>query len=157
MTAALDNRALTVATRLIVGSVFVFASIEKTADPVAFAAMIDHYRIIGGTASLLSAMLLPWLELVAGITLILGVTPRGASLLIGSMTILFTAAILSGIARGLDIGCGCYTLDPDVSRIGWGKVAENVGLVILSVYLVISRAHGWSVMDLSFSRDSTNP
>ncbi len=157
MTPALDNRTLTVASRLLVGSVFVFASIDKAADPAAFATMIDHYRIVGGSVSQLSAMLLPWLELLAGLTLVLGIVPRGASLLIGTMTVVFTAAILSGIARGLDIGCGCFTLDPDVSRIGWGKVAENTGLIILSFYLVFSRAHGLSITELAAFRESSRP
>lgn len=140
MNALLANRWLELLTRLVIGTIFVSASIEKTADPASFAVLIENYKLLSHAASMFIASTLPWIELVCGIAVILGVAVRGSSLMIGLMTVGFTAAVVSGVLRGLDISCGCYTLDPEVGKIGWLKVAENTGIVVLSVFLVYSTA-----------------
>lgn len=140
MNALLANRWLELLTRLVLGTIFVFASIEKAADPASFAMLIENYKLLSPSASMFIASTLPWVELVCGIAVILGVAVRGSSLMIGLMTVGFTAAVVSGVLRGLDISCGCYTLDPEVGKIGWLKVAENTGIVVLSVFLVYSTA-----------------
>jgi hypothetical protein len=57
------------------------------------------------------AILLPWLELVCGVLIIVGVFVRGSALLIGAMLAVFIVALSSAILRGLDISCGCFTLE----------------------------------------------
>ena len=140
----LDNRLLVLSVRLVVGAIFLFSSIEKAADPRTFAVLVDNYRLLPYSFSLGLASFLPWLELVCGLCLILGISFRGASLLVGSLTCVFTVAVISGILRGLDISCGCFTLDPEASKIGWQKVIENAGLIFLSAYLVLSRTDGFT-------------
>jgi uncharacterized membrane protein YphA (DoxX/SURF4 family) len=140
MNALLANRWLELLTRLVIGTIFVSASIEKAADPASFAVMIENYKLLPPGASMFIASTLPWVELICGITVLLGVAVRGSSLVIGVLTVGFTVAVVSGVLRGLDISCGCYTLDPEVGKIGWRKVAENTGIVVLSVFLVYSTA-----------------
>lgn len=140
MNALLANRWLELMTRMVIGTIFVSASIEKAADPASFAVLIENYKFLTPAAALFVASTLPWIELICGISMLLGIAVRGSSLVIGLMTIGFTAAVVSGVLRGLDISCGCYTLDPEVGKIGWLKVAENTGLVVLSVFLVYSTA-----------------
>ncbi|MCU0454170.1 MAG: DoxX family membrane protein [Bacteroidetes bacterium] len=140
MNSLLADRRLELLTRLVVGTIFVSASIEKAAEPAAFAAMIDNYKVLSPALSMFVASTLPWVELICGVAVILGVGVRGGALVIGLLTIGFTFAVISGIMRGLDISCGCYTLDPEVGKIGWRKVVENSGIVVLSVFLVYSTA-----------------
>lgn len=140
MNALLANRWLELLTRLVVGTIFISASVEKVADPASFAVLIDNYKLLPTTATLFLASTLPWVELVCGIAVVLGVAVRGSSLVIGLLTVGFTGAVISGVLRGLDISCGCYTLDPEVGKIGWLKVAENTGIVVLSLFLVYSTA-----------------
>jgi uncharacterized membrane protein YphA (DoxX/SURF4 family) len=140
MNSLLANRWLELLTRLVIGTIFVSASIEKAADPASFAVMIENYKILSPAASMFVASTLPWVELVCGVAVILGVAVRGSALVIGLLTVGFTSAVVAGILRGLDISCGCFTLDPEVGKIGWRKVAENTGIVVLSVFLVYSTA-----------------
>lgn len=140
MSALLANRWLELLTRIVLGSIFVSASIEKAADPAAFALLIENYKLLSPSAALIVASTLPWVELVCGVTVLLGIAVRGSSLVLGLLTVGFTTAVVIGILRGLDISCGCYTLDPEIGKIGWRKVAENTGLVVLSVFLVYSTA-----------------
>jgi len=130
--------------RIVLGLVFVFASINKLADPGAFAEAIGSYRIIAGTAALLVATVLPWIELLTGFGLLFGLFVRGSALLAMIMLFGFTLAVLSALWRGLDISCGCFTLDPAAERIGWWKTAENALLFITSFLILRQSSYGWS-------------
>lgn len=140
MNTLLANRWMELLTRFVVGTIFVSASIEKAADPAAFAVLIDHYKVFSPSLSMFVASTLPWVELVCGVAILLGLAVRGGALVLGSLTVGFTVLVVSGVLRGLDISCGCYTLDPEVGKIGWQKVAENTGIVVLSLFLVYSTA-----------------
>jgi len=135
---------LNLLTRTVVGSIFIFSSVEKTADPGAFAVLLDNYRLLPYDFSLAVATVLPWVELVCGMAVLAGIAHRGASLILGVLTIGFTVAVVSGLLRGLDISCGCYTLDPEVGKIGWSKVVENTELILLFVFLVYSTGTRWT-------------
>ena len=138
MKSLLSDPWLDLATRIVVGTIFVAASIEKAADPAAFAVLIDNYKLVSPQFSLLIASTVPWLELICGLSILFGTGTRGAALVLGILTAGFTIAVTSGVLRGLDISCGCYTLDPEAGRIGWRKVAENTGLLVLFLFLVYS-------------------
>jgi putative oxidoreductase len=136
----LHNDYVIAALRIILGVIFVFASIDKIADPIAFASSIANYKLVGSSVGMVVATILPWLELLCGMSLILGTLPKGSSLLVFFMMLVFTVAVLSGIARGLDITCGCFSKDPTVGRIGWMKVFENLVLIVLSWFVLVSKS-----------------
>jgi uncharacterized membrane protein YphA (DoxX/SURF4 family) len=94
--------------RFLVGGTFVYASFDKILHPDAFAQAAYHYRMIPIVLLHPLALFLPWLELTAGIALIVGLYRRGAALLISLMMVLFLVAIGSALARGLDVSCGCF-------------------------------------------------
>ncbi len=94
--------------RILVGGTFVYASLDKIAHPAAFAMAIHHYRLLPLSLLHPLALLLPWLELTAGLALLLGRARRGAALLIVLMLLMFMGAIVSAMARDLDISCGCF-------------------------------------------------
>ncbi len=142
-----DNPYVVLSARLLLGLVFVIASIDKVADPNAFAVSVSYYRLVGEPTTLLLATILPWMELLCGIFLLFGVMMRGSSLLVLLMLVLFSAGVISGIVRGLDISCGCFTRDPNVDKIGWIKVFENVGMIALSLVILFTRSTGFSVTD----------
>jgi uncharacterized membrane protein YphA (DoxX/SURF4 family) len=125
--------------RIVLGAVFIFASLGKIADPGAFAASISGYRIVTGGIALLIATVLPWIEFLSGLGLLLGLFWRASALLALLMLILFTIVVLSALWRGLDISCGCYTQDPTAERLGWWKIGENAGLIVMS-YLVLRQS-----------------
>jgi len=120
------------AVHLIVGGVFLYAGAVKIMDPHGFAKNVYHYQLLPDLWVNLSALIMPWLELVTGAALIFQPRwRRGAAAWIFLMLFAFTGAVLSGMMRGLDISCGCLSTSPDAAKIGWRKVAENTGLMIL--------------------------
>ena len=119
------------------GVLFIFASYAKILSPGEFAKSIANYQILPTALLHLSAIILPWLELVCGVALIINKYPRAANLLIGLMTIIFTTAIISAMARGLDINCGCFSLVSDESDMNLAKVLQNLGIILSSLILEI--------------------
>ncbi len=109
--------------RLIVGGAFVFAGVLKVADPAKFALDVSHYRLLPHELINLVAILLPWMEIVAGLFVLSGIWLREAALVITSLTVMFAVAIVSALARGLNIECGCF------GTIG----GRHVGLVNLAI------------------------
>jgi len=120
--------------RLVVGGIFIYAGYVKIIAPAGFAKNVNQYQMLPDLLVNISASFLPWLELLSGLALIL--VPwlrRGASAWISIMLVIFTGAILISLSRGLDISCGCLSTDPNAAKIGWTKVAENIGLLILAL------------------------
>ena len=101
---------LTVRVQIALGALFVAASLPKIVDPPSFAHMIYNYRIIPGFALNAMTLMMPWLELLCGLALILGVWRRSAAVIIGGMLVVFIIAISINLARDNAVNCGCFDL-----------------------------------------------
>ena len=89
---------------------FVVAAVPKIIDPPSFAHMIFNYRIVPAPVINIMALTMPWLELLCGLALIIGVWRRAALMLIGAMLIVFITAIGINLGRGNAIDCGCFNV-----------------------------------------------
>jgi len=118
--------------RIAIGLVMLAAALAKIGDPAAFAVQIHHFRLIPTVAHHLLAITLPWVELVAGLALVLGVRARSGAWLAAAMMVVFTLAVSAAVARRLDIECGCFGT-ADASRVGVKKLLENLALTGLAL------------------------
>ena len=126
------------AARLVIGSLFVYASIYKIFDPAEFSVAIRNYMILPPQWSNLAALTLPWIELAAGSLLILGIQTRPAALLTTGMMAVFLAAVIYAYTTGLDIDCGCFSSAVDSEgRIGLFHVFRESGLFLASLAIVL--------------------
>ena len=98
------------AARLLVGAVLIYAGASKTSAPAEeFALIIDSYALIPPSLALPLAGVLPWLELLVGWALLLGVNGRAAASAALGMFGLFLAALGSVVLRGIPLpNCGCF-------------------------------------------------
>ena len=117
--------------RLILGAVFIYASIDKIAHPAAFAEAISNYQILPGALINLTAIILPWLELVVGLFLIIGLFKEGSVCLVTCLLVVFLGAMVFNLARGLDIHCGCFSTGTD------GESASMVWYVIREGFFLL--------------------
>jgi len=127
---------------VLLGAVFLYASLDKIAQPAEFARIIYHYQVIGPSARLgyvpanLFAVALPWTEAVAGVLLIAGVWRREAAAVVGVLLVAFLAAVGSALLRGIDIeNCGCFTVDGAGRRAGLWLMLGDAALLAVSVFL----------------------
>jgi len=95
--------------RLVLGGVFIYASLDKIQHPELFAEAVYNYQLSPEVAVNLVALWLPWVELLSGGLLVLGVWVRGSSLILSGLMVVFLASLGINLARGLDIHCGCFT------------------------------------------------
>jgi putative oxidoreductase len=105
--------------RLGLGALFVFAGAAKAYDPGELADEVQKYNLLPWIPAVLLALYLPWLEILAGLLLVLNKFERGALLVIGLLLLIFTVALASAMVRGLNIDCGCF-----------GKALTSTGTII---------------------------
>jgi uncharacterized membrane protein YphA (DoxX/SURF4 family) len=152
-----SNTILILLIRIFLGGLFVVASLDKITDPQTFANSILQYKIVGPTLAMCTATILPSLELLCGVSLIIGLYPRGCALLTTFMLVGFTVLVSSALVRGLDISCGCFSQDPNVDKIGYKKILENCGLIVLSIWLLFARNQGINLLQFFEKRpDNSN-
>ncbi len=135
----LSNTVLILLVRVFLGALFIIASLDKITDVHSFVSSILNYKIVDEPLAMIVATILPWLELFCGIALVIGIYPKTSALLITAMLIAFTLLVASAMLRGLDISCGCFTQDPSADKIGWQKIFENCGMMLLGVYLLFAK------------------
>ena len=109
---ALTSPWLTIRVQIALGVLFVAAALPKIVDPPSFAHMVYNYRIVPGQFVNLMALIMPWIELLCGLALILGVWKEAARTIIGLMLAVFILAIGINLARGNAIDCGCFDPTP---------------------------------------------
>ena len=117
------------------GLLFIYASLDKIWNPGLFAKSISNYRLLPLSLLHISAIILPWLELICGIALVINRYQRAANIVIASLLLVFILAIVSAMARGLDFNCGCFSVDSGESNVGLLKILQNSGL-FLSALLI---------------------
>ncbi len=126
------------AAHLYLAAIFLLACWHKILEPAAFALDIATYQILPlGLVNPL-AIVLPWVELAAGLMLLLGFRTRAAALLLAGMMVMFTVAISIAVAKGLDMSCGCFASQGSAEDpISWHTILRDLSWLLLAVYVLI--------------------
>jgi uncharacterized membrane protein YphA (DoxX/SURF4 family) len=132
---------LTIRVQIALGAIFIAAALPKIIDPPSFAHMIYNYRIVPGSLVNLSALVMPWVEVLAGLALILGIWLRPARWIITLLLLTFMIAITINLARGNAIDCGCFDVSAaDKSyeeriRDMWIVLIRDAGMLVMVAQL----------------------
>ena len=127
----------TMALRVILGAVFIYAAYTKLRQSwLLFALSIDSYQMLPEWAVYAVARTLPWFELTLGVLLVAGVWLRYLSVVATSILALFFTVMLVQYFRGAGIDCGCFGVGEALSaktllRDG-ALLAAALALVVLS-------------------------
>lgn len=134
MKSILQNSIFILVIRLILGVLFLYASIDKITEPQSFARSIDNYHIIPFGMENTMAIILPWLELLIGLGLVIGCMVDGAALMSMGLLVVFIIAISSAILRGYNIECGCGLKEGEL--VGTQKLLENSILFLMGLFIM---------------------
>jgi uncharacterized membrane protein YphA (DoxX/SURF4 family) len=133
------TRAAFLLARLILGFVFIYASIDKILHPGKFAEIIYNYQILPDLLINPTAIVLPWLELILGAFLLVGIWLPGAVFLTNLLLAVFLGAMVFNLARGLDIHCGCFTTTVDLGDAAapmvWYVIRDSL-FIIPGIFLL---------------------
>jgi uncharacterized membrane protein YphA (DoxX/SURF4 family) len=142
-----SNKYFLLLLRLVLALIFIFAAIEKIALPENFSVSISNYKLLPAEFINILAIIIPWIELVSGLLLLLGISVKENSAIITCFLIVFTIAIIISLFRGLNIDCGCFGTAYG-AQIGLLKVGENILLIIIGFILI-----RWDSHLFTFTRD----
>lgn len=127
----LNHRSVLRIIGLAIGGLFIYASLDKLAQPDRFADIVNDYQMLPLIFINAFALAMPWIEMVAGAALVLGVWRRGAALLMIALTVAFMAAIAQAQLRHLEIECGCFDVSGlSSTQASWSLFARDAGLLL---------------------------
>ena len=129
------NKYFIICIRLILGTVFLWASFDKILDPASFAKNISNYHVVPFGLENTIAIILPWLEFFIGTGLILGIMVDGSIMISSFLLLLFNILIAQAIIRGFNIECGCGLKEGQM--VGIGKILENFILLGIAYILTL--------------------
>lgn len=104
-----NNSRIELAARWILGLTFIYASLYKILAPADFAKIVYGYGLFPEMFINLIAIIIPFLELVAGFTLIIGVYPRSAAITINGLLLAFIVVLTINLIRDHEFDCGCFS------------------------------------------------
>jgi putative oxidoreductase len=131
--------------RVVLGAILIVAGASKVGHAAEFAAQIAGFRLLPQPVIAPLALLLPFLEILTGGYLILGLFTRAAAWVATVMFAVFDLAIASAVVRGMTVSCGCFGPN-DRTVTTWAEVARDAVFVILAVVVAL-RAPGMLALD----------
>jgi len=126
-----NNSWIELAARWIIGLTFIYASLHKIISPADFAKIVYGYGLFPEVFINLIAIVIPFLELIAGLALIIGVYPRSAAMIINALLLAFVTVLAINLIRGHEFDCGCFS----AGQSGYASSSE-VTLVRDIIYLI---------------------
>ena len=126
-------------TRWILGCIFIYAGCTKLLEPKTFTVLIEAYGIVPESLLMPVAIVLPVLEVAAGIGLFFDI--EGSLSVIAGLLGLFIAILGYGIWIGLDADCGCFgPKDPEAEAFHNLKKSLYRDLIMLAG---VAFLYGW--------------
>ncbi len=128
--------------RLILGGIFLLAAWNKLRAPQIYAEAIGGFKLLHESVLLPAAVLFIWLEMMSGVSVLVGLWTRAGALLMSALLLIFFLAIAAAIARGLDIQCGCFGALAS-GGVGWPALLRALVLLVMAARLTISGGGRW--------------
>jgi uncharacterized membrane protein YphA (DoxX/SURF4 family) len=128
--------ALVLVSRLVLGAIFIVAGVSKIGHAIEFATQIAAFRLVPQPLIAPIAIALPFLEVLLGGYLVLGLFTRAAAWIAAVLLLAFDGAIASAVVRGLSVSCGCFGPN-DATVTSWGEVARDAVFVLLAVVVAL--------------------
>ncbi len=154
--------------RLFVGGMFAYLAIMKLIDPINFLKLTHQYGVLPDSMPVLlnlTAIVMPWLELLCAVALLLGLTTRGAALVAVALLLFFTPMLglhawklyadparHFAAFRAVKFDCGCGTGEVFICR----KLTENVALLLAALIPLFSASRRFC-LDALLARRTEQP
>ncbi len=125
--------------RLILGGVLIVAGAVKIGHPVTSKMAVQAYRIFPHDVAGWIGLALPFVEVVIGTLLVLGLFTRFNALLATLLMVAFVIGIAQAWARGLTIDCGCFGGGGEIGANETKypqEIARDIALAACGAYLL---------------------
>jgi uncharacterized membrane protein YphA (DoxX/SURF4 family) len=126
---------VSLAARLFVGAVLIYASYDKAWQPAEFARALAAYEMAPLVLVNPGSVLLAWLELLTGALLVLGMAVRAAALWASGLFTLFIGLMVYAGLTGAGYDCGCFP--GGGHEAGFGAAARDLVFLLPALWLVV--------------------
>lgn len=99
---------LSIACRLFLAGLFLWASYDKVWQPAEFARAMAAYDILPLWAVNSASAVMAWLELLIGVLLLVGLWTRAAAAWAAGLLVFFTGLMIWAGLTGAGFDCGCF-------------------------------------------------
>lgn len=121
--------------RLVLGVSFIMASMSKIPYPAEFSENVAGFQMVPFLGVNFWSLVMPWMELIAGLFLILGIRTRAASSIIGGLLVLFIVGLTLNLIKDAPINCGCF--ESVGEPIGWELVLRDVVMLVMAMQIIL--------------------
>lgn len=119
--------------RLFLGISFVLSGYQKIMNLSDFAGIVRQFAILPGILADVFAYTLPFVEVLCGVYLLIGLFLKPAAAIVMLMLLSFMIATLVNLLRGTDLqNCGCF--DPE-ELFGWHTFVRQIGYMAAAIWL----------------------
>jgi uncharacterized membrane protein YphA (DoxX/SURF4 family) len=94
--------------RLVLGAVLLYAGAVKIGSPLTAERAVQAYEVLPMGMAGVIGLALPFVEVVLGLLLVLGLFTRPVAVVSTLLMLAFVIGIAQAWARGLTIDCGCF-------------------------------------------------
>ncbi len=132
------------AAMIVLGCIFICASVPKILNPEKFAEIVFNYQILPDMWINIFAIVLPWLELVTGICLVFDFFAPGAVIVVNLLLMVFICVLFYDLARGIDVRCGCFSTDIHAGSANFFYIVRDMGFWIIGIFLffnIVTKHH----------------
>jgi uncharacterized membrane protein YphA (DoxX/SURF4 family) len=127
------RRALLIAGRLALAAIFLWAGIAKLREPwMLFAMQLDSMHIFPDASITFFARTMPWLEVILGVLLVVGIQMRYVASAATALLVVFFTVVTMLYMRGFQGDCGCF--GPG-EQLGPKTLARDLALVLLAMWV----------------------
>jgi uncharacterized membrane protein YphA (DoxX/SURF4 family) len=124
---------------LLFGGVFVYAGIMKAWKPMVFLDDVRSFALLPDPYAAMLSMFLPWLEIFAGLAVIVGVLRKAGLVVLNLSLLMFLGAIVIAWMRGTDIRCGCFGGSSDAASSYIELIIRDLVLLNLGIWLAFQQ------------------
>ncbi len=124
--------------RVALGGVLIWAGLAKVSEPALFALTVRAYNVLPHAFINGFAVVVPWMEVAAGVCLLAGFWSRSGALAALALLASFGIAIAINLYRGADLDCGCFGLDGARGSLD-AALAQDLVLIGCSLALLYVR------------------
>ena len=133
-----------VAIRLAAAAIWLVAGAAKLVDLEHFHAQVDQYQLLPHVLEAPFAYALPFVELLVGLYLAVGLFTRAAAAVGCVLMVLFLIAQTQAWARGLSLDCGCFGALAH-ERVGAMSILRDLALGLPSLIMLWRPARALSL------------
>ena len=124
--------------RLFLGGVLIYAGAVKIPRPLTSERAVQAYEIFPMDLAGYIGLALPYLEVVLGLLLVLGLFTRPTAIVSTLLMLAFVAGISQAWARGLTIDCGCFGGGGQIAAADTQypqEIARDLGFALAGAWL----------------------